>query len=75
MKRKILEPALLGLILLGIIALAVYPYLRGRGASSAMPTSTPVNDVKRYSTDMNELRAKFNQGKGKVRLILLLSPT
>ncbi|MGH9899692.1 MAG: hypothetical protein ACRD63_04165, partial [Pyrinomonadaceae bacterium] len=28
-----------------------------------------------YSTDMKELRDKFNQDKGKVRLILLLSPT
>ena len=61
--------------LLGIIALAVYPYLRGRSDSSAMPNPTPVNDNKRYSTDMNELRAKFNQDRGKVRLILLLSPT
>jgi hypothetical protein len=79
MKRKILEPILLGLVLLGIIALAVYPYLRRNGGSSssaiAMPTPTPVNDNKRYSTDINELRAKFNQDKGKVRLILLLSPT
>ena len=28
-----------------------------------------------YSTDLNDLRAKFNQDKGKVRLLLLLSPT
>jgi len=28
-----------------------------------------------YSSDLNELRAKFNQDKGKVRLLLLLSPT
>lgn len=79
MKRKILEPALLGLILLGIIALAVYPYLRrsGGSSSSAVAVTAPptANDTKQYSTDMKELRAKFNQDKGKVRLILLLSPT
>lgn len=28
-----------------------------------------------YSTDLNELRSKFNSDKGKVRLLMLLSPT
>jgi len=28
-----------------------------------------------YSSDLNQLRALFNQDKGKVRLLLLLSPT
>lgn len=28
-----------------------------------------------YSTDLNELRVKFNSDKGKVRLLMLLSPT
>lgn len=27
------------------------------------------------SSDLNDLRAKFNQDKGKVRLLMLLSPT
>jgi hypothetical protein len=30
---------------------------------------------RQYSTDLNELRAKFNQDKGQVRLLMLLSPT
>lgn len=30
---------------------------------------------RRYSKDLNELRAKFNGDKGKVRLLMLLSPT
>jgi len=28
-----------------------------------------------YSSDLNQLRAQFNQDQGKVRLLLLLSPT
>jgi nicotinamide riboside transporter PnuC len=28
-----------------------------------------------YSSDLNDLRVKFNQDKGKVRLLALLSPT
>jgi len=32
-------------------------------------------DDRQYSTDLKKLRDKFNQDKGKVRLILLLSPT
>lgn len=72
MRRKYLEPALLGLVLLSVIALAAYPYLRGREV-----TTTAVSDKgdKNYSTDLNQLHVKFNQDKGKVRLLLLLSPT
>ncbi len=28
-----------------------------------------------YTTDLNELRSKFNSDKGKVRLLMLLSPS
>jgi hypothetical protein len=28
-----------------------------------------------YSTDLNGLRAQFNQDRGKVRLLMVLSPT
>ena len=28
-----------------------------------------------YSSDLNDLRAKFNHDKGSVRLLMLLSPT
>ena len=28
-----------------------------------------------YSSDLNDLRAKFNADKGKVRLLMLLSPS
>jgi len=49
--------------------LAIYPYPRGSKISSQQ-----MGD-KRYSTDMGQLRAKFNQDKGTVRILLLLSPT
>ena len=29
----------------------------------------------RHSSDLKELRARFNRDKGKVRMLLLLSPT
>lgn len=80
MKRKQLEPALLGLILLAIVSLAVYPYMRERKSSSE-PSSeqhsagTSERRDERYSKDINELRERFNQDKGKVRLLLLLSPS
>jgi len=73
MKRR-LEATLLGLILLAIVALAAYPYLRTKNNSPGKDVSHRVND-KGYSADMKELRDKFNQDKGKVRLVLLLSPT
>ena len=80
MKRKYLEPALLGVVLLAIIALAVYPYLRRSSDSSAVTTPAPAspdvaNDKRHYSTNIKELCDRFNQDKGKVRLLLLLSPT
>lgn len=73
-KRKYLEPTLLGVVLLGIVVLAAHPYLR-RSQGSATVTSSGVTNDKSYSTNLKELRAKFNQDKGKVRLLLLLSPT
>jgi hypothetical protein len=67
MKRKILEPALLGLLLVGLFVFAVSQLINRTGA--------PMAENKSYSTDLNDLRAKFNQDKGRVRLLLLLSPT
>jgi DNA-binding helix-hairpin-helix protein with protein kinase domain len=72
--RKYLELAFLALILLGITALGAHPYL-GRSQSFAAVTSSAITNDKRYSTDLKELRARFNRDKGKVRMLLLLSPT
>src|SRR6266404_4660140 len=75
MKRKYIEPAVLGVVLLTTILLAAYPYLRGsKAATTEMNDNTKVDD-RHYSTDLKMLRDRFNQDKGKVRLILLLSPT
>lgn len=75
MKRKYFMPALLALLLFGIVVMAGQPSVRrGNGGPSPVPSPAVTND-KRYSTDMKELRDRFNQDKGKVRLILLLSPT
>ena len=42
------------------------------GACSNKPNSPPKLS---YTTDLKELRDRFNQDKGKVRLLLILSPT
>jgi hypothetical protein len=73
MKRR-LEATLPGFILIAIVALTAYPYLPKKNLSRAQDLSQKVND-KSYSVDMKELRVRFNQDKGKVRLVLLLSPT
>jgi ribosomal protein S3AE len=75
MKRKYLEPAVLGVVLLTIIVLAAYPYLRGSKVTTTEMNDNTRMDERHYSTDLKKLREKFNQDKGKVRLILLLSPT
>jgi hypothetical protein len=67
MKRKILEPALLGLLIVGLFVFAISQLINRDRA--------PVAENKSYLTDLNDLRIKFNQDKGKVRLLLLLSPT
>jgi hypothetical protein len=57
------------LIVWAIIIFAACSYLRRSDASSQQASDQG------YSRDMKELRDKFNQDKGKVRLLLLLSPT
>jgi hypothetical protein len=42
------------------------------GACSKKTSSPPPAS---YSTDLKELRYRFNKDKGKVRLLLILSPT
>jgi hypothetical protein len=59
MNRKYIKILLAAVVVLGIAGLIGYQFTGG----------------KEYSTNMNELRAQFNRDKGKVRLVLLLSPT
>lgn len=60
MKRKFKKILLVSLVVLALLSLGGYLFLRGG---------------RHYSTDLNGLRAQFNQDKGKVRLLLVLSPT
>ena len=81
MKRRYVEAIFLALILLAIVALAAYPYVRGRHDSSIVPraenNSVVTQDVpeRQYSKDIKGLPDRFNADKGKVRLLLLLSPS
>jgi hypothetical protein len=59
----------LGPIGLGAV---VVPLLLIAGACSKKASSPPTAS---YSTDLKELRDRFNTDKGKVRLLLILSPT
>ena len=61
MKRKNLWLALLVVALAALLLLGA-PFLFTSGGRA-------------YSSDLNQLRAQFNQDQGKVRLLLLLSPT
>ena len=60
MKRGRTRLLVAGLVALALILIGGYLLLSG-GRS--------------YSTDLNGLRAQFNQDMGKVRLLMVLSPT
>ena len=74
MKRQYLNPTILGFILPAIMILAAHPDLGAKDNSPGKDFSQMVND-RAYSTDMKELRDRFNRDKDKVRLLMLLSPT
>lgn len=55
------------LVVLLLAALVAFAALRYQRLSPTQKTG--------FSSDLNELRAQFNRDKGKVRMLLLLSPT
>lgn len=59
MKRKNIKWIVAAALLLGFVGLAAYQLTGGL----------------EYSTEINGLKAQFNADKGKVRLLVLLSPT
>ena len=67
MKRIRKEPLILGLLLLALAGFVGFTLLRDLFPFSDQQSS--------YSTSLSELRQRFNQDRGKVRLLLLLSPT
>ena len=60
MKRKYLWLTLLVVAVLAAVFIGGFLFTSGN---------------REYSSDLNQLRAQFNQDRGKVRLLLLLSPT
>ncbi|MGH9904029.1 MAG: hypothetical protein ACRD8U_00430 [Pyrinomonadaceae bacterium] len=63
-KQLVLIATTLGALLAGVLLFGRERFYMSSSSQKA-----------RYSTDLNELRAKFNSDKGKVRLLMLLSPT
>ncbi|MFN2493640.1 MAG: hypothetical protein ABR501_12245 [Pyrinomonadaceae bacterium] len=63
-KQRVLMATTLGVLLAGGLVFG--------GERSYKPNSPQKAG---YSTDLTKLRAKFNADKGKVRLLMLLSPT
>lgn len=59
MKRKHITLLIIAVVVLGIAGLAAYQFTGGR----------------EFSSDMTDLKDQFNRDKGKVRLLVLLSPT
>jgi hypothetical protein len=64
MKKRKIEAIILGVLLLGLVVFVGYLFIGGG-------TSEQAN----YSSDLEKLKTDFNADKGKVRLVLLLSPT
>ena len=63
-KRRVLIATWLAVQLAGVLVFGGERFHRSRPAQKSG-----------YSTNLNELRAKFNADKGKVRLLLLFSPS
>ncbi len=59
MDRKYLKIGAVAAVILGFAALVVYQFSGGSD----------------FSTDISGVKAQFNKDKGKVRLVVLLSPT
>ena len=59
MTRKKIKWIVAAVVVLGFAGVAAYHFTGGQ----------------EFSSDMNALRAEFNRDKGKVRLLVLLSPT
>lgn len=66
MKKHKSEAIILGVLLLGLLIFVGYQFINGQKKTSDQAT---------YSTDLEKLKRDFNADKGKVRLVLLLSPT
>jgi hypothetical protein len=59
MKRRYIKFVVIGAVLLGIVGAVAYQFSGGL----------------EFSENLDGLKAEFNRDKGKVRLLVLLSPT
>lgn len=64
MKKRKVEAIIMGVLLLGLAIFVGYLFVGSNSTETA-----------NYSADLEKLRMDFNADKGKVRLVLLLSPT
>jgi len=62
--RRFFAAMVFGLLLIGLL-----------GFSSQPSHKSNLSQKSEYNTDLKELRKRFNADKGKVRLLMLLSPT
>ena len=63
-RQRFLMAIVMGMVLAGVFVFGGERFYQSRPAQKSG-----------HSTDLNKLRAKFNADKGKVRLLMLLSPT
>ena len=59
----------MGMVNQTVFAIALFLIVSACSQKSSAPPKLS------YSADLNELRQRFNADKGKVRLLLILSPT
>ena len=66
---KMIQKRFVQAVGLGVLVVALFLIIGACAKNSSLPPKVS------YSSDLKELRDRFNNDKGKVRLLLILSPT